>query len=278
MQVHSYATSNWTRKVKISLWMASLMVFFFVFGSIFRSFQFAEFTSFTIVKAIYAGQVWRFFTAPFTHFSGAELFGSLLFIVFFVSFLEREVSRRIFVQILLASLILVYLTWILLGFTNLISGLVNFPLKSGAGLGVGVASGLYFLLGNRPVSIMLLDRPFLLKHVILVYAGIWLVLTLSDAGTLDYSGLYLTASLVPLVAIVPAWWITKKGGLWKPKQFVNPTKAKKKKFEAKIKPRIYLNQDDSEVDKILDKISAKGFQSLTEEERKVLNKASKNER
>jgi hypothetical protein len=39
-------------------------------------------------------------------------------------------------------------------------------------------------------------------------------------------------------------------------------------------PRININLDDTEVDRILDKVSREGLQSLTEEERDVLKKVA----
>lgn len=47
--------------------------------------------------------------------------------------------------------------------------------------------------------------------------------------------------------------------------------------EKKIRPRIRIDLDDSEVDKILDKVNREGIQSLTEKEREILRRSSGNE-
>jgi len=44
--------------------------------------------------------------------------------------------------------------------------------------------------------------------------------------------------------------------------------------EKKLRPRININMDDSEVDRILDKVSREGLQSLTEQERDVLKRVA----
>jgi hypothetical protein len=55
----------------------------------------------------------------------------------------------------------------------------------------------------------------------------------------------------------------------------NIHKRQRGPYESKIRPRSeLLSKRDDAVDLILDKISKHGFQSLTEEEREVLNKAS----
>ena len=44
--------------------------------------------------------------------------------------------------------------------------------------------------------------------------------------------------------------------------------------EQKIQPRINISLDDSEVDRILDKVSREGLQSLTEAEKEILKRAA----
>jgi len=44
--------------------------------------------------------------------------------------------------------------------------------------------------------------------------------------------------------------------------------------EKKLRPRININMDDSEVDRILDKVSREGLQSLTEQERDILKRVA----
>jgi len=44
--------------------------------------------------------------------------------------------------------------------------------------------------------------------------------------------------------------------------------------EKKLRPRITINMEDSEIDRILDKVSREGIQSLTSAEREALIHAS----
>ena len=44
--------------------------------------------------------------------------------------------------------------------------------------------------------------------------------------------------------------------------------------EQKIRPRIDISLEDTEVDRILDKVAQHGLQSLTEAEKEVLKKAA----
>jgi membrane associated rhomboid family serine protease len=55
-------------------------------------------------------------------------------------------------------------------------------------------------------------------------------------------------------------------------------RPRRRYYEPKIRPRTIVDlQAQSEIDEILDKISREGFQSLTDEERDLLHRASKNE-
>ena len=56
------------------------------------------------------------------------------------------------------------------------------------------------------------------------------------------------------------------------------TQPSKNRFESKMKPRTSIRTDeDSAVDTILDKVSREGFQSLSQEERDILLRASRNQ-
>ena len=57
---------------------------------------------------------------------------------------------------------------------------------------------------------------------------------------------------------------------------ITPPKVTKPRPLSKLRPRSGLEkQHDDEVDRILDKISSQGFQSLTQAEKDLLNEASK---
>ena len=192
--------------------------------------------------------------------------------------LERSMSRKVFVLLVVLSVLIVPVGVTLIGITGLLGSIVVTPISGGVGIGFGIAAALYLTKGDMPVSLMLMDRPFLLKNVILFYGGVWLLLVVVDSSKLGQE--YFFSQVAGAPAILVGWWIANRGGesLWRATGRLRQSKKKLNKnrsYAPKIKPKSHIRRDDSEVDKILDKISANGFQSLTAKEREILENASK---
>ena len=66
---------------KISLWLAIVMASFFILDTILRVGDLSALAQFNVEQAVFRGQVWRFFTFPWFHASGGQLFGNLLFLL-----------------------------------------------------------------------------------------------------------------------------------------------------------------------------------------------------
>jgi membrane associated rhomboid family serine protease len=271
---------------KVSLGLAIAMATIFIIDHLLQIGDLYQWSYFSVQAGVYQGQVWRFLTAPWVHGSGGHLFGSLIFLLLIAPMLERSLSRRVFVLLIVLSVLIVPLVVTLIGVTGLVESIALTRISGGVGIGFGIAAALYHLKGDMPVSLMLVDRPFLLKNVILFYGGIWLLLVVVDSSKLGQE--YFVSQVAGAPAILVGWWIAKTGGMgvWRATDSLrqankksngksNKKSNKKRSYTPKIKPKSHIRRDDSEVDKILDKISANGFQSLTAKEREILENASK---
>lgn len=191
-----------------------------------------------------------------------------------------------------------FLTYYLVcGFGAGISNLLVAPLigvgaatvgASGAVFGVLIAFGMLF--PDRPIYLYFL-LPVKAKYFIAVYIGLELFYGVTGTATGVAHFAHLGGAAVGFVytlaimGLIPAqrWWNQLTGGLQNP--FGNRTRKYKDRadvYDAKFydirtgKP----HNDDEEVtqeviDAILDKISKGGYQSLTEDEKRILNEASR---
>lgn len=262
----------------VSVGTVALMLVVFLTDLLLKNIDLYGLCTFTTQQAILEGELWRILTGPLVNGSGSDLFGTLIFFVLLAPLLERSIPRKEFVKLLLLSICSVYIVWTGLSLANVIEGSRLMPISGGVGMKAGVVAGIYRVLGNQSVSLLISNRPFLIKNIILVFIVIWLGVTVLDSSKAGNTGLYLVWQLVAITGAIAGWWITRSPymGLSFGSGNKKKTKAKRKKksYQSKVKPRTSIDRSDSEVDKILDKISDKGFQSLTEQERKVLEKAS----
>ena len=78
-----------------------------------------------------------------------------------------------------------------------------------------------------------------------------------------------------LGGIIAGWLLMRYGRWLKRGSKISIHKPRRqKRYESKLSPRSEVSlEEDNEVDAILDKVSAEGFQSLTDKEKAILRKA-----
>ena len=120
--------------------------------------------------------------------------------------------------------------------------------------------------------------PMKMRTFALVFLGIEVFIVLTNGGNAGGSAGHLGGALAGfmLLKIAPARkWLAGLGSEVKrvPKKAVR----KRRQFEPKLRPSSAVMDDDpSEVDRILDKINREGLQSLTDDEREVLKRSAGN--
>jgi membrane associated rhomboid family serine protease len=158
---------------------------------------------------------------------------------------------------------------------------------SGAVFGVLIAFGMLF--PDRPIYIYFL-LPIKAKYFVAIYIGLELFygVTGTEQGVAHFAHLggaavgfiYLLAdmNLIP----VRHWWAQLRGGVrratpagkkWPPEEEVEDAKF----YDINTGKPLHDDRDVNQevIDAILDKISKGGYQSLTEEEKRILNQASR---
>lgn len=230
-----------------------------------------EMFGFTIADGIYGGEVWRLLTFQFLHFGGFHLFSNMLAVFFFGAFVERELGTKRFCWYYLLCGAAGALFYTVLALGGVVEG---WGLLCGASAGIfGILVALIIIAPDMRVMLLFPPIPMKMRTLGLIFLGIAVVAVLTnfnnnDGGEAGHLG---GAMMGFLLMRFPGLLSFVDG-----KGRVKRRKGKPKvRQEAKIRPRTIVNLQGDEVDAILDKVSAEGFQSLTEKERAVLDKAAK---
>ena len=238
---------------------------------------------FSIDTAIQGGQVWRFLTFQFLHANLMHVLFNMWGIYLFGPLLERWFRSKPFAVFYLltgvAGALFYALLIVLPGF--LPDGMLGARLV-GASAGVfGILVGVAVISPEGQVRLLFPPIPMKMRTFALVFLAIEVFIVLSNGGNAGGSAGHLGGALAGflLMKIGPArMWLAGLGSGVKrvPKKMPRgPGKKKFPDYASKLRPSSAVTEEDeSEVDRILDKISREGLQSLTDAERELLKRAS----
>jgi len=231
-----------------------------------------RFGAFSIQSAIFEGRIWEFVTFQFIHgFIGHVLF-NCIGLFFFGPLMERWWGPTKFI-----------LFYLLCGaggalFFTLLATLGILQNSDSQGGLVGASAGFYGILvgvavcaPNLRVSLLFPPVELSMRQLAIGILGISVVMIALPFG-INQGGEagHLGGAIFGFLLMRFPQWLGGTGEV----EIIRP-RAFSKRHEPKIRPRSeVLKSESDELDRILDKISAKGFQSLTEAERATLQKVS----
>ncbi len=242
----------------------------------------AEWGCFTIQSALWHGQVWRFLTFQFLHGHLLHVLFNMLGLYFFGPWAERWWGARRFVVFYLLCGIAGAVFYTVLTFLGVLTrqpGMLPLDLMPL----VGASAGIYgILIGVAVIApdlrVMLYFPPIemsmrQLAILVLVIAAGTVLLGLGDNAGGEAG--HLGGALLGFLLMRQPWLLQWAEGRGADVEIIRP-KAFGGRSEAKLRPRTEVDlETQSEVDRILDKISREGFQSLTSAEREVLQQIAK---
>ncbi len=233
---------------------------------------FRQFGAFTIQSGVFEGRLWQFFTFQFLHGSVTHVFFNSMGIFFFGPWLERWWGSGKFLLFYLLCGVggaLFYTSLVLLGL--LAGDGLQTPLI-GASAGIyGILIGVAVIAPDLRVALLFPPIELSMRQLAMALIGISVAVILfgighNEGGEAGHLGGAILGFILMRFPILLGRRVA--GGELRPVRSA-PVPL------AKLRPRTELElQRDSALDLILDKISREGFQSLTQEERDFLQKAS----
>jgi membrane associated rhomboid family serine protease len=228
--------------------------------------------AFSIGSAIFQNKLWEFVTFQFIHGSVGHVLANSIGLFFFGPFVERWLGSLKFLIYYLISGAGGAAFFVLLAYMGILPEMsMETPL-------VGASAGIYGIIIAVAVIAPHLEVTLLFPPITLTMRKLALAVIVMAVGTIAFGigkneggeAGHLGGAIVGflLINLVPAFGLgTKK-----------TSRRRRRYIEPKIRARTVVDlQVQSEVDVILDKISREGFQSLTDKERDVLQRAAKNE-
>lgn len=241
-----------------------------------------EFGSFSVAGAILGGRIWEFLTFQFCHATLGHVFFNSLGLFFFGPFVENWWGGRRFLRYYLLCGVGGALFYTLLLSVGLLpaSSLASPLVGASAGL-FGVLFTVYVIAPAARVRLLIPPVEMSMRTLALVLAGISVAVILGgllmpEARLFWNSGGeagHLGGAIVGLILMKNPWLLGR--GVRPGRKIIRP-KAFRPKTKPKLRPRSTVDPTAaSEIDRILDKVSAEGFGSLTEAERRTLQEAGR---
>jgi len=236
--------------------------------------------AFTVETVLSKMQLWRVISYQFLHGGGVHIAMNMMGLFFFGRFFEETIGSRRYIGFYLISGIGGALFFTLLYYAGFFPSIAGYTPLVGASAAIyGCMMGVAYLAPDIRVYLFFLPIPIKIKYIIygIVAYGICIVLMRGQDFTSNAGGEagHLGGLLLGFLLSRNTHWLN-----FLDKKVIRQSYKRRKArqtVDTKIKPRTRLDLSDSEVDEILDKVSSHGFQSLTDEEKMILQKAANNE-
>ncbi|MGC4013136.1 MAG: rhomboid family intramembrane serine protease [Luteolibacter sp.] len=261
------------RLTPVTKWLLITNVVIFLADVFLFGHRIVEFSAFAVESAIFEGRIWEFITFQFMHANFGHILANSLGLFFFGPWMERWWGSTKFLIFYLLCGIAGAAFFSLLVFLHVLDYGYTVPLV-GASAGIfGILIGASQVAPDLRVQMLFPPIEMSLRTFALVILGFAVAAILfgfggNEGGQAGHLG---GAILGYLLVRYPH--LLGKG---RRDNIITPSWQRRRvKTEAKIRPRTSVDlQTSNEIDRILDKINRDGLQSLTDEERDTLRRAS----
>jgi len=255
-------------------WLLILNIAIFFLDMVIFKESLANWGYFSVENSIYGGQIWRILTFQFLHANGMHLFGNMLGLFFFGHFAEKWWGSGKFLVFyftcgIAGALFYTLLFWI----PGLLpSGMADDGMV-GASAGIyGILIAVAVIAPNLKVLLYFVI-PMSIRTMAIAALAIAAYVALTNGDNAGGEAAHLGGAILGFILMknpVLLAFVSEKPIGGKTSRTIDAKVVR----QNKVRPRIEINLNDSEIDRILDKVSRDGIQSLTTEEKNVLRRTA----
>ncbi len=234
-----------------------------------------EWGNFSVAAGVEQLEVWRFVSFQFLHANGHHLLVNMLGLFFFGHFAERWWGSRKFLFFYLSTGVVGALFYVLLFYLGWFAkqGYDSSIPMVGASAGIfGILACVAVIAPNLQV-LLFFFIPMKMRTFALMALSISVVVIVLNLNNAGGEAGHLGGAILGFILMRNPQllsFISNEVMISRRRPIVDATIVSEKK----LRPRINIDMDDTEIDRILDKVSREGLQSLTNEERNVLKRVS----
>ncbi len=239
---------------------------------------------FSVELGVNQFQIWRFLTFQFLHADGMHLLANMIGIFMFGTFAERWWGSKKFTAFYLISGVagaLLYMLLFYAGWFGKESFVVDgVEIKASYIPLVGASAGIFAIMvctafiAPKLRVLLFFVIPMSMRNLAIgaiIFAAFMILTKGNNAG--GEAG-HLGGAILGFILMKNPHWLSfldGKSGIGKRRRRVQDAQVVREK---KLRPRVNIDLSDTEIDRILDKVSSEGIQSLTDAEREALVNAS----
>ncbi|MEM8781437.1 MAG: rhomboid family intramembrane serine protease [Planctomycetota bacterium] len=265
---------NWNTK-SVTTWLIILNAAVFLWDGVFGGaargsfLALAPYGFFSVDRAVYGGQVWRFLSYQFLHGGLFHIAFNMLGLYFFGPLIERWWgSRRFLVFYLLCGVSGAVVASVLALTVGPTIMPLQAPLVGASGSLFGILAACAVLFPDRRVMLLIPPVPMTMRTLAIVFLTLAALSVI--AGSQNAGG-----EAAHLGGAVLGFLLVRKPGLlgWADRLSAVSVPDLKGAVQEKRRQRASMREQlhDQEVDRILAKVKSEGLASLTDAEKRVLN-------
>ncbi len=219
---------------------------------------------FSVDKAITGLQIWRGVTYQFLHANFFHLFFNMLALYYFGPLMERWWGSRRFLAFYLLCGLGAAALFTLMVFTGVLDVASWRPLVGASGCIFGILVGCAMLYPDQRVMLLFPPIPMTLRTLALVFLGLAVLSIVFGSQNAGGEAAHLGGAALGWLLIKNPRWL----------DFADRVSVSKFRQQIKQAQRQSAVKEDAQVDKILDKVREHGLASLTDREKKILQRAT----
>ena len=225
--------------------------------------------NFNVEQAVYGGQIWRWFTYQFLHANFLHIFFNMLILYFFGPMMERWWGSKRFLAFYLLCGVGGAIMMTLLSF---VPGLLHVSdetqLIGASGSIMGILIGMAVLYPNMQIQLLIPPIPLRMRTLAIAVLAIAVLTIFVGGRNAGGEAAHLGGAAFGALFVFFPFLLD-----WADRLSLVSISTKGKEFRQTQHMQKQADLE-AEVDRILDKVSSQGLQSLTKQEKKTLNRAT----